>query len=86
MGLWLKCPGCQTKNPLFLEICPECGRSLKDLPAKERVYVVGAVGTLAEKPAPGPAPAVVSAAAAAPPAEAPAKAGKKPRPAKKKKG
>jgi hypothetical protein len=84
MGLWLKCPGCQTKNPLFFEVCPQCGRSLKDLPAKDRVYVVGPVGPLTEKPAPGPAPAVVSPAAA--PAEAPAKAGKKPRPAKKKKG
>jgi hypothetical protein len=81
MGLWLKCPGCQTNNPLFLEVCPHCGRSLKDLPAKERVYVVGPVGTLTQKPAPGPAPAVVSTAAAPPPA----KLQKKPR-AKKKKG
>ncbi len=82
MGLWLKCPGCQTKNPLFLEACPHCGRSLKDLPAQERVYVVGPVGPLTHKAAPGPAPAVVSTA----PAPLPAKTAKKPRAAKKKKG
>ncbi len=82
MGLWLKCPGCQTKNPLSLEVCPHCGRSLKDLPAQDRVYVVGQVGPLTPKAAPGPAPAVVSTA----PAPLPAKTGKKPRAAKKKRG
>ena len=42
MGLWLKCPGCQSDLPLDLKVCPQCARSLDDLPQQERVYVIGA--------------------------------------------
>ncbi len=41
MGLLLKCPGCQTKNPLSLRVCPQCGQSLDHLPPAQRVYVIG---------------------------------------------
>ena len=54
MGLWLKCPGCQTKNPLSLRVCPKCGRSLDNLPQKLRVYVIGAREAAAPKAATAP--------------------------------
>ncbi len=78
MGLWLKCPGCQANNPIYLEVCPHCGRSLDKLSPKERVYVVEAGGPAVVKPAaPHPAPT---------PAPAPAPAApKKPRGTRKKK-
>jgi hypothetical protein len=61
MGLWLKCPGCQTLNPLSLMVCPKCGRSLDNLPRPERVYVIGPPSTASRKapaaPAQTPAPA-----------------------------
>jgi hypothetical protein len=91
MGLWLQCPGCQTKNPLALRVCPVCGRSLDNLPPELRVYVIGP----AEAPAAAPetVAAAPEAAAAEPPAapeaapasEAP-KAVKKPKKTRKKKG
>jgi hypothetical protein len=94
MGLWMKCPGCHTTNPLSLQVCPQCGRSLNNLPPAERVYVIGP----AAEPAPvaKPAPAVESPPAAqpvtrpqtalpdaAPAASQPAKQPKKPRRKKK---
>jgi hypothetical protein len=88
MGLWMKCPGCHTNNPLSLQVCPQCGRSLNNLPPAERVYVIG--------PAAEPAPATVPAPAAqsvtrpqtavpdaAPAVSQPAKQPKKPRRKKK---
>ncbi len=41
MGLWLKCPKCQVANPLDLKSCQSCNASLENLPAAERVYVLG---------------------------------------------
>ena len=54
MGLWLKCPGCQTNNPLSLRVCPKCGQSLDNLPQKSRVYVIGPSETAAPKAATTP--------------------------------
>jgi hypothetical protein len=85
MGLWLKCPGCQADNPLYAQVCSQCGQSLENLPLKQRVYVVGPGGPAAPKPpAPGPA-AAEAAKPAAPPSEAGPKAEKKPKQPKKKK-
>jgi hypothetical protein len=58
MGLWLKCPKCQTKNPLYLEVCTKCGRSLENLPPEQRIYVVlGAEAPAAEVTSPPATPA-----------------------------
>jgi len=78
MGLWLKCPGCQSNNPLSLQVCPKCGRSLDNLPRQERVYVIGPL----ETPAPEVQPAAAK-AAAVPGAPKGAKQPKKPRPKKR---
>lgn len=51
MGLWMKCPKCQTDNPLFLKACANCGSSLENLPQKQRVYVLTPAGAAAVKPA-----------------------------------
>ncbi len=75
MGLWLKCPGCQSKNPLPLRVCPKCGQSLDNLPQELRVYVIGSPETVAPKAA--SAPQVK--AAAAPEEPKPLKQPKKPR-------
>ncbi len=93
MGLWLKCPGCQIRNPLSARVCLQCGQSLDNLPREARVYVIGAPETAAPPAHPAHRPAAgipVAAAApaakakeAAPPAPKAAKAPKKPR---KKKG
>ena len=40
MGLWMKCPKCQTHNPLFLKACANCGTSLENLPEKKRIYTM----------------------------------------------
>jgi len=40
MGLWLKCPKCQTANPLDLKACANCNASLDNLPAAKRVYIL----------------------------------------------
>jgi hypothetical protein len=78
MGLWMKCPGCHTTNPLSLQVCPQCGRSLNNLPPAERVYVIGP----AVEPAPVAQPVTPPQTAvpdAAPAASPPAKQPKKPR-------
>ncbi len=75
MGLWLKCPGCQSKNPLSLRVCPKCGQSLDNLPQNLRVYVIGSAEEAAPKAA---TPQAVAAPAAPQPVKA-AKAPKKPR-------
>jgi hypothetical protein len=85
MGLWLKCPKCQAANPLDLKSCQECNASLENLPAAERVYILGNAAPAAPKAevpkaaAPKAAPAAPKAAAAAP-KKAAAKAKPKPPP------
>lgn len=82
MGLWMKCPGCHSTNPLSLQVCPQCGRSLNNLPPAERVYVIGP----AVEPAPAAQPVTRPQTAvpdAAPAASQPAKQPKKPRRKKK---
>jgi len=78
MGLWMKCPGCHTTNPLSLQVCPQCGRSLNNLPPAERVYVISPAveSAPAAQPVTRPQTAVP---AAAPAASQPAKQPKKPR-------
>ncbi|MGD0218751.1 MAG: hypothetical protein ABSC45_14755 [Desulfobaccales bacterium] len=78
MGLWLKCPGCQSNNPLDLKVCPKCGRSLGKLPRQERVYVIGALKTAAPEARPPAARA-----AAVPKAPKPASKPQKSRPKKR---
>jgi len=51
MGLWMKCPKCQTHNPLFLKTCANCGLALDNLPPGKRVYVLTPAGAAAVKPA-----------------------------------
>jgi hypothetical protein len=80
MGLWLKCPGCHAKNPLYVQVCAGCGQSLDNLPLTKRVYVVGA-GEAAAPPPPAPEPAAKSEPATAPAAP---KGGKAKKPKKKK--
>lgn len=70
MGLWLKCPGCQGKNPLFFTICSQCGQSLENLPPEQRVYVVEPGGPPSLKPA-APARAAVAEKPAVPPGPPP---------------
>jgi len=70
MGLWLKCPGCQAQNPLSMRSCPACGQDLNNLPAAQRVYVLG----------PAAAPIASAAAAKAQPAAAVAEPAVKPPP------
>jgi hypothetical protein len=64
MGLWLKCPKCQTANSLDLKSCVNCNASLENLPADKRVYILGKEPPAAPKAAPK--------AAKAPPKKAPA--------------
>ncbi len=52
MGLWMKCPKCQTQNPLFLKACAGCGLSLDNLPQEQRIYVLAPPGAAAVKPSP----------------------------------
>uniref|UniRef100_A0A7C5EQX5 RanBP2-type domain-containing protein n=1 Tax=Desulfobacca acetoxidans TaxID=60893 RepID=A0A7C5EQX5_9BACT len=70
MGLWLKCPACQTANPLDAKACTACNASLMNLPLSQRVYILGK-----EMPAAKPGAAKVTEApkptAAAPAAEIP---------------
>jgi len=84
MGLWMKCPKCQSHNPLNLKVCAKCGISLDNLPQKERVYVLaGAVAVkpshlLKATPTPeSPMPTKTQQAQAAPKAKAPRKPRKK---------
>ena len=57
MGLWLKCPHCQTANPLDFKSCETCNASLEKLPAAKRVYI------LAKATPPAPKEAAPKAAA-----------------------
>jgi hypothetical protein len=75
MGLWLKCPKCQTANALDLKSCMNCNASLENLPADQRVYILGK-----EPPA---APEAAPKAAKAPAKKAPAKKTTKGKAAKK---
>ena len=54
MGLWLKCPHCQTANPLELKACVSCNASLENLPAAQRVYVLDKAAPAAPKRAAAP--------------------------------
>ena len=86
MGLWLKCPACQVKNPLDSKVCAACGASLTNLSADQRVYVLETVLPPAPEPEAAPAAAAAAPAPAAA-AEAPkssGKQGKAKRPKKKK--
>ncbi len=65
MGLWLKCPKCQAANPLDLKSCQECNASLENLPAADRVYILGNAPAAAKAGAPK-APAKKAAARAKP--------------------
>lgn len=85
MGLWMKCPKCQTHNPLFLKACAGCGFSLEKLPLKQRVYTLEPPGAPAPEPSgllmatptpESPLPATTPEASAVPKG---AKAPKKPR-------
>lgn len=87
MGLWMKCPKCQTQNPLFLKACAGCGLSLDNLPQEQRIYVLGPPAAAAVQPSPlleatatpaSPLPAATPEAPAKPAgAKAPKKARKK---------
>jgi hypothetical protein len=55
MGLWIKCPKCQTHNPLSLKACAACGSSLDNLPLEQRVYVLAPEATVGAQP-PEPTP------------------------------
>jgi hypothetical protein len=61
MGLWLKCPQCQTANPLDLNSCAQCNAPLDNLPADQRVYIL-AQATPAAPPAAAPKAAAGEAA------------------------
>lgn len=63
MGLWLKCPQCQTANPLELKICAKCNVPLDNLPADQRVYI------LAQAPPAAPPAAAPKAAGQSAPTE-----------------
>jgi hypothetical protein len=81
MGLWLKCPKCQVANPLDLKSCQSCNASLENLPAAERVYVLGKASVPA---APAAAKAAVPMVVAEEsPKETTASAEPPPKPAKK---
>jgi hypothetical protein len=90
MGLWLKCPQCQAANPLENTSCLACDASLANLPAAQRVYILGDAVPAAPPKAAQPAAPVAEAApaAASPEAKAstkpPAKGGKARKPRKKK--
>jgi|UniRef100_A0A7V6A4X0 hypothetical protein len=77
MGLWLKCPKCETANSLDLKSCINCNASLENLPADKRVYILGKEPPVAPKAAPKAAKAPVKKAPAAPRKTAKAMAGKK---------
>jgi hypothetical protein len=75
MGLWLKCPKCETANALDLKSCMNCNASLENLPADKRVYILGKEPPAAPKAAPKAAKA--PAKKAAPKKAAKGKAAKK---------
>jgi len=88
MGLWLKCPACQAKNPLDHKSCTSCGTSLENLPPAKRVYILetgtpsgeAMLPSLPPKTSGETLPVVVAAP------EAPPRGKKGTRPPKKKKG
>ncbi|MBM4275000.1 MAG: hypothetical protein FJ134_11155 [Deltaproteobacteria bacterium] len=84
MGLWIKCPGCQGKNPLYASVCVQCGQSLINLSREQRVYIIEA-GAAVTEPAARPAPAAAMPEAPVPPPPTPAKAEKKAKRPRKKK-
>jgi hypothetical protein len=90
MGLWLKCPQCQAANPLENTSCLACDASLANLPAAQRVYILGnAVPAVPKAAAPPAAPAAPAAPATASPEamkspKPPAKGAKARKPRKKK--
>jgi hypothetical protein len=92
MGLWLKCPQCQAANPLENTSCLACDASLTNLPAAQRVYILGkAVPAAPKAAAPPAAPAAPNPAAPAgvspevnASAKPPAKGAKARKPRKKK--
>jgi hypothetical protein len=86
MGLWLKCPGCQAQNPLLLRSCPHCGQDLNNLPAAQRVYVMGPAAAAVPAASKPPAKAVAKPAIApSPEANAATKPAKKAKRTPKKK-
>jgi hypothetical protein len=78
MGLWLKCPHCQTANPLDFKSCETCNASLEKLPAAKRVYI------LAKAPPPASQEASPKAAAEKASTESPPKRAKGAKSRKKK--
>jgi hypothetical protein len=74
MGLWLKCPQCQTANPLDLKSCAKCNAPLGNLPADQRVYILAQTAPAAPQAAPkaaaGEAAPEGPAAASSPPKRA----------------
>jgi hypothetical protein len=77
MGLWLKCPKCETANALDLKSCMNCNASLENLPADKRVYILGKEPLAAPAAAPKAAEAPAKKAPAASKKTAEAKAAKK---------
>jgi len=77
MGLWLKCPKCQTANALDLTSCVNCNASLENLPADKRVYILGKEPPAAPQAAPKAAKAPAKKAPAASKKTAKGKAAKK---------
>jgi hypothetical protein len=76
MGLWLKCPKCQTANALDQKSCVKCNASLENLPAAKRVYILGKEPPAAPKAAAKGAKAPAKKAPAAPKKAPKAKAAK----------
>jgi hypothetical protein len=70
MGLWLKCPQCQTANPLDLASCAKCNAPLDNLPADQRVYILAQAAPAAPPAAAEAAPPEGIAAASSPPKRA----------------
>lgn len=56
MGLWLKCPACQTANSLDAKACIACNASLVNLPVSQRVYILSKERPVAVTPATAKAP------------------------------
>lgn len=56
MGLWLKCPACQTANSLDAKACIACNASLVNIPVSQRVYILSKEKPTVAKPAVAKAP------------------------------
>jgi hypothetical protein len=70
MGLWLKCPQCQTANPLDLASCAKCNAPLDNLPADQRVYILAQAAPAAPPATAEAAPPEGTAAASSAPKRA----------------